>query len=425
MPRKVSDSVEPFALRPVTDAGRRFLDAIARVQPEIAQRAAEADASGRFIADNVRALCDSGAYAAGVPEALGGGGLDSFHDLSAGIFELGRVCGSTAIASYMHLSATTLMARAWQSLAARGREDAAPHLGEILRGVAEGREVLGVAGSEPGTLASVYPLTEAVLEPDGECYVVTGHKIFATMSPAATLLNAFVRVVREDGDDRFAFAVIRTDWEGVEVIDDWDALGMRGSGSGQVKLSGVRVPAAYVSVGGPVRSLDGPALYNGLVANTGLIAAGLGIAQAARDLVAASAAGRRKAHDGRSEAERPASQLAMGELDTRLWAAKAMAARGALDVDELYARFSPRRAAREDLLQMAAATRATKVFVERTAVDVVDRAMQLTGGGGFMSKHPISRLYRDVRAIPFMIPQASQSLPFIGAVAFGVEPEPS
>ncbi len=417
-------SIEPFALRPRTEAGRRFFDGAVALKEPFAQRAAQADREGRFVADNVADLCASGVFGATAPAALGGGGLESFHDLGAGIFELGRACGSTAIASYMHLSATLLLSRVWAALEASGRADGARHLREILTGVAEGREVIAVAVSEPGTLASVYPLTEALPTADGQHYVISGQKIFATMSPAASVLNATVRVVREGEPDRFAFALIRTQWEGVELIDDWDALGMRGSGSGQIRLRGVRVPAAHVAPGAPVRTLEVPALYNSLVANTGLIAAGLGIAQAARDLVAGSASDRKKAHDGRSDAERPTVQAAMGELDSRLWAAKAMTARSAIDVDDFYARFSPRSAELEDLLQLAAATRATKVFVERTAVEVVDRALQLTGGGGFMSKHPIARLYRDVRAIPFMIPQAHQSLPFVGSVAFGRRPEP-
>ncbi|MDH5673381.1 MAG: acyl-CoA/acyl-ACP dehydrogenase [Myxococcales bacterium] len=414
---------EPFALTPQTEAGERFVTAVRSVLPAIADAAEEADREGRFVASSIDQLVRSGAFGAPVPARLGGMGLASFHDLAVGVFELGKACGSTAIASYMHLSATAMLGRSFEALEPRAEAADIEHLRELLQGVAEGREVIAVAISEPGTNATVLPLVEA--RRDGDHYVVNGTKIFGTLAQRASMLNTLVRV-REEGDakapGRAAFALIGSDWEGVEVVDDWDAMGMRGSGSGPIHFRDVRVPARFVAGGQPLGQHDVAALYNALTANTGLIAAALGIAQAARDRVAASAGARKKAHDGLSEAERPAAQIAMGELDTLLFAARAMMARSALDVDAFYGSFTPRQATLEQVLRMTAAVRATKVFVERAAVRVVDAALQLSGGGGFMGQSPLSRHYRDVRAIPFMLPQASLSLPLIGCVGFGIEP---
>ena len=69
-----------------------------------------------------------------------------------------------------------------------------------------------------------------------------------------------------------------------------------------------------------------------------------------------------------------------------------------------------------------AEVQSAKTFVNEAAVRVVDRALALSGGAGYMSRHPLSRAYRDVRAGAFMHPLgANRAYEFIGRIALGAE----
>ncbi|WP_421843157.1 acyl-CoA dehydrogenase family protein [Mycobacterium sp.] len=61
-----------------------------------------------------------------------------------------------------------------------------------------------------------------------------------------------------------------------------------------------------------------------------------------------------------------------------------------------------------------------KLYVTATAIDIVNDAMTVVGGAGYLNKHPISRLYRDVRAGQYMQPFSPiEGFEYLGKTAIG------
>ena len=73
-------------------------------------------------------------------------------------------------------------------------------------------------------------------------------------------------------------------------------------------------------------------------------------------------------------------------------------------------------------MALFAETQAAKTFVNETAARIVERALAISGGAGYLNGHPLARAYRDVRAGSFMHPLgANRAYDLLGDVALGRE----
>jgi alkylation response protein AidB-like acyl-CoA dehydrogenase len=386
-------------LQPVTDAGGRLVKAAEEHAIEFATTANEHDRSASFPAQNVTAMHRSGLLGAAVPPELGGMGVDSVHDLSVAISRVARGDAASALVATMHIAQTIESAREWRHAVAAGDEETAAGLAAFLTPFAAGEVLVAAAVTENGTYF-LNPLTEATPTADG--YELTGRKSFVTNSPLAQM---FVVTCRVPGDQpTFGGCLVARDTPGVTIHDNWDSLGMRATGSNDVTFDHCPLPAEAVTSYGPWGQWSTPLLVEFIGALHVLLGAFLGIAEAARDHIVNTVTVRRKAPSGTLLADRPAVQQLIAEIEIALTAARATLARTALTIDEHFATHAPGQHTDAELHELLKQHQCTNLVVKRAAGTIVDLAMTASGGAGYIASNPLSRLYRDVRAGPFMQP---------------------
>jgi alkylation response protein AidB-like acyl-CoA dehydrogenase len=345
-----------------------------------------------------------------VPVELGGLGVSSAHDLVVASSRLARGDASVAIGVNMHLVAVLNMEHRRQVSVAAGAKRRARAFTSSLRQIAADSAVLAAAISEPGQDLT-RPRTLATRTASG--WRIDGRKMFCTMSPAASHLYVAVTYVDDEGTERYAYAMVPTDAPGVVVNDDWDALGMRASGSNPVTFEGVELPEAGVR--GGFRAGDPlPYMERNLVAGLFHAAASPGIAESA-DAIA------RRAIAGRINGDaRPRMQVADNAVD--LAAARGVLSRAAALIDDHHATNPTSDGTAEELRALFAEAQAAKAFVNEAAAGIVDRALALCGGAGYVNGSPLARAYRDVKAGSFMHPLgANRAYDYLSHVALGEE----
>jgi len=406
-------------LLPTSEAGRRFVELAEKHAADFAVRAERYDREGAFPFENFEDMRKSGFLAGVVPREHGGVGVDSLYDLMVGMSRLARGDASTAIAANMHIGGTNNILRFQRRAEQAGDQPMVALVDSLLRQVASGEILMSFPNSEAGTdLTS--PLTEATAVAGG--YRVTGRKIFGTVSPAAHLFFPTVRLQNGGGGYMTATAMIPRNTPGLEIKGNWDALGMRASGSNDIVFTNCFVPSNrlfglrdnYGKVG---RGFPDVALN----VNAPLNATFLGVAEAAHAL-AVKATAQNKGPSRRMLRDRIPIQELVAEIEIDLSVARAMTERLGRLADAFQRRYACEEPPVDEANDIMKEVQCMKYVVTRKAVDIVDRAMTVCGGAAYMNKHPLTRLYRDARAGAFMQPYAPyEALEFIGKVALGLE----
>jgi alkylation response protein AidB-like acyl-CoA dehydrogenase len=351
-------------------------------------RAAAHDAEDSFVAENYADLKAQRVLSAGVPRELGGGGA-SHAELCAMLRALAQGCGSTALALSMHthLVATTV----WRWRQGHPVEP-------LLRRVADEQVVLVSTGG-----ADWLESSGAADKVEGG-FRVNARKIFCSGSPAgAMLVTSAVYDDPQDGPTVLQFAAPMHQ-PGVTVLDNWRTMGMRGTGSHDVVLENVFVPESAVSMRRP-RGKWHP--FFAVVATVALplvMSVYLGVAEAACTLAVAAA--KKRLGD-------PHAPYLLGEMENALVTAE-MAVQGMIDLCAGYGF--------EVSTQTANAVLVRKTIAANACVQAVEKALEVTGGGGFFRSMGLERLLRDVHAGRFHPLQEKRQHLFTGRVALGLDP---
>jgi len=400
-------------LQAKTPAGASLVRSAESLAQRLAATVAEHDTSGTYPLENVAVLKEAGYFVAPIPEQFGGQGVDSSFDILVASSRLARGDASTTLGLNMHLLVVLNMVRRWQIASQRGDERRTNAFGRSLERIVKEGVVIAAAVSEPNQNLT-QPASRATR--NGTGWFLNGRKIFATMSPAATMMLVSATYEGAGGDLLYGYAEVPAETPGVTIHNDWDSLGMRASGSNSVSFQDVHLPESAVRGGFPLGDATGYIqrnLGNGLFHAS----ATLGIAEAAHATALQRLSGRTNREVG------PPEQMFIAENAIAVSAMRAMFGRAAELLDAFHAEHLRSDASPEEWRSMFAEVQAAKTFVNETAARVVDRAMLLSGGAGYMRSHVLSRALRDARAGGFMQPLSSlRAYGYLAQASLGVEP---
>jgi short-chain 2-methylacyl-CoA dehydrogenase len=337
-------------------------------ETKVAPVAEELDREARFPYELVAELGELGLMGLPVPEEYGGAGGDTVSYAIA-IEELTRIDSSVAITVAAHTSLGTMpillfgdegQKREWLPRLASGGALAAFGLTEPD------------AGSDAGATR-----TKAELR-DGE-WVIDGSKIFITN--AGTDISACVTITARTGEDEISNLIVPNGAAGYEITAPMHKLGWRASDTRELSFRGCAVPEGNLL--GPrgqgfhqfLEILDGGRIS--------VAAMGVGLAQGAYDLATAYA--KEREQFGQPIARFQAIQFQLADMATEIEAGRQLVYRAAWLKD----------AGRPFALAAAQAKLYTGILSNR----VVNAALQIHGGYGFMQEFAISRLYRDQKIL--------------------------
>jgi acyl-CoA dehydrogenase len=231
------------------------------------------------------------------------------------------------------------------------------------------------AGSDATALKTV-----AVRE--GDHYVITGTKCYITNAPIADLFTVFARTGPEGskGANGISAFLIERGTPGLSTPPAYRKMGQHGSPVGEVILDRVRVPASAI-VGG----LEGQGFRTAMKAlnKQRINLAGLCVGPAIRLVDEMVRRARSRHQFGQPVADFQLVQDMIAQSNTEVHAARALVLETARKRDD-----------GQDVTMEASMC---KLFASEMCGRVADRAVQVFGGGGYVSDNVAERFYRDVR----------------------------
>jgi alkylation response protein AidB-like acyl-CoA dehydrogenase len=337
-------------------------------EERVAPVAEELDREERFPYEIVAELADLGLMGIPFPEEVGGAGGDTLGYALA-VEELTRVDSSVAITVAAHTSLGTMPIHLFGSDEQRR---------EWLPDLCSGRRLAAFGLTEPDA-GSDAGATRTRAEPADGGWVVNGSKIFITN--AGTDISACVTITAVTDEDEISNLIVANGSPGYEVGPPMRKLGWKASDTRELLFRDCMVPPGSLlgERGAGFRQfleiLDGGRIS--------VAAMGVGLAQGAYDLAAAYA--KERVQFGKPIGRHQAVQFKLADMATEIEAGRALVWKAAWLKD----RGRP----------FAAAAAMAKLYTGELAGRVVNEAVQIHGGYGYMNEFAVSRFYRDQKVL--------------------------
>lgn len=382
---------------PATAVVPTLLERAERLASDFAARAARHDREASFPFENFDLLSQAGLLALTVPAALGGAGSGALEAARIiGIF--GKADPSTALVLSMHYIQHLVMARStrWPGRLAR----------RLARETVEGVALINALRVEPDLGSPArggLPATIARKTENG--WRLSGRKIYSTGAPILKWYAVWAKT--DEPEVRVGLFLVPAGLPGTRMVETWDHLGLRASGSHDVVFDDAVFPLDHeIDVRRP-EEWRVPDFTQATVHAIFVAAIYDGIARAARDWLVEFLKSRVPANLGASLATLPRAQEIVGGIEARLVVNARLIESFAGDFDDGV----PLSASDSNII---------KLTVTNNAVAIVEDALSLTGNHGLTRANPLERHYRDVLCGRVHTPQDDATRASAGRIALGI-----
>jgi acyl-CoA dehydrogenase len=340
------------------------------VRKEVLPNLQEWEDTGEVPRDLHRAAAKQGFLGLDVPGEKGGSG-GTFLDALALTEAMAEAGASSGLLAALFTSGIAL-----PHIVDAGSDDL---VDRFVRPTLAGETIGALAITEPGGGSDVANLRTTAVR-DGDVYVVNGAKTFITSGVRADFVTTAVRT-GGPGYAGVSLLVVEKGAPGFEVTRSLEKMGWHCSDTAELSFTDVRVPAANLV--GEENSGFALIAQQFVTERLALAVHGYGIASRALDLTVDYA--KQRETFGKPLAARQVVQHRLVEMHRRV------------DVARTYTREVARRFV-EGENPLAEALQA-KAFAVEACSFVVDQAVQIHGGTGYMHGIEVERAYRDARIL--------------------------
>jgi alkylation response protein AidB-like acyl-CoA dehydrogenase len=379
------------------DATPTIFDKANALASEFAARAALNDRDASFPFENFKELSEAGLLAITVPTALGGSGAGALEAARI-INTLGKADPSTALVLSMHYIQHLVMARStrWPGRLSR----------KLARETVEGVALINALRVEPdlgSPSRGGLPATIARKTETG--WRLSGRKIYSTGAPILKWYAVWAKT--DEPNLRVGLFLVPAGLPGTRIVETWDHLGLRASGSHDIVFDDVVFPLDHeIDVRKP-EEWSVPDFTQATIHAIFVAAIYDGVARAARDWLIDFLKNRVPSNLGAPLATLPRAQEIVGGIEARLAVNARLIESFAGDYDD-------------GVVLNASEANIIKLTVTNNAVAAVEDALSLTSNHGLTRANPLERHYRDVLCGRVHTPQDDATRINAGRLALGI-----